>query len=352
MNHKEIEYLLLKYREGRCTPEEVALVHTWYEHIDSGISQEELTNEEKWLLRNKMLTAIDHQRNPQEGRIVPGFSWISVRMMSSIAAMFIVALSLFFFLREKPSLKMADQTPLLLSESEEAVIHTDNSTAKPMLVKLEDNSKITLAPGASLAYPRFFSSDKREVQLKGDAFFDISKDSHRPFYVYSGRLVTRVLGTSFWVKGGGNKPQMEVEVVSGRVSVFENESFERRQVVAGSKHKFNKGVILTPNQRVTYFEESGHLMTSLVDKPILLTIENEPIPSIYKNVPLSKIFNSLEMAYGVEILLSTDGENECTFTGDLTQMSLFEQLELICQSNDGTYEVQGTSILVSTNGCK
>ena len=151
--------------------------------------------------------------------------------------------------------------------------------------------------------------------------------------MYSGKLVTRVLGTSFWVKKGGEEHQMQVEVVCGKVSVFENESIGAEEPASQTKHQFNKGVILTPNQRVTYFEESGHLMTSLVDKPVLLTAHVELPPAIYKNMALPEIFQRLEDAYGVDIVVSGEAVNECTFTGDLTNMSLFDQLDLICQSN-------------------
>lgn len=353
MNYNEIENLLLRYREGTCTPEEIERVHQWYEQADSGMPQAELTDTEKSLLKTKMWTAVQHNTGvPQRTKVLPRFSWISVRKYSSVAAILIASLSLLYFFAGKSSLKIASTGALLLKSSPEGLVYTDNLTGRPMLIKLDDSSQVTLAPGAGLVYPRKFVSAKREVQLKGNAFFSITKDSHRPFFVYSGKLVTRVLGTAFWVKEGGEERQMQVEVVCGKVSVFENESVSTEEPSAHSRHQFNKGVILTPNQRVTYFEESGHLMTSLVDKPLLLTPQDRQPVAIYKNVALPDIFRRLEAAYGVDILVSGDAVNQCTFTGDLTDMSLFDQLDLICDSNDGSYEVQGTRILISAAGCR
>jgi len=259
---------------------------------------------------------------------------------------------LFYFFSGRPSAGMHAGGALLLEASHERLVSNTNNTTRPMRVRLSDSSEVTLAPGAGLTYPRKFSAGKREVQLKGDAFFSITKDSHRPFFVYSGKLVTRVLGTSFWVKEGGEEHQMQVEVVCGKVSVFENERVGEDDPAPKARHQFNKGVILTPNQRVTYYEESGHLMTSLVDKPVLLSAHAEIPPAIYKNSALPDIFQRLEEAYGVDIVVSGEAVNECTFTGDLTNMSLFDQLDLICQSNDGSYQVQGTRILVAAAGCK
>ncbi|ACT93428.1 FecR family protein [Dyadobacter fermentans] len=348
MNYNEIENLLLKYREGKCTPAEVDRIHQWYEQADSGMSQTELTDSEKSLLKSRMWTAIQHDTRPR-GRTVS--RWVTVRMYASIAAAaVVVSLSLVYFFSAKPASPSAAKGPLLLEPGREGLVAKSNQTSRRMVITLDDGSQVTLAPGAALTYPRRFSPGKREVQLKGDAFFSIMKDSQRPFFVYSGKLVTRVLGTSFWVKEGGDDRQMQVEVVCGKVSVFENENAE--EPASENRHQFNKGVILTPNQRVTYFEESGHLMTSLVDKPVLLTSPVDQPSAIYKNVALPSIFERLEAAYGVDIVVSGEAVNECTFTGDLTDMSLFDQLDLICQSNDGSYQVQGTRILVSAAGCR
>jgi len=67
---------------------------------------------------------------------------------------------------------------------------------------------------------------------------------------------------------------------------------------------------------------------------------------------LPEVIQWLEDAYGVDIVVSGEAVSECRFTGDLTNMSLFDQLDLICQSNDGSYQIQGTRILVSAPGCK
>lgn len=352
MNYNEIEILLLKYREGKCTPEETDRIHEWYGQVQSDLPQTELTDTEKSMLKTRMWAAIQQNKRPAaHTKVFPRLSWLTARTYSSVAAAVIVSLSLLYFWSSKPSSKIAAESTLLLKTSHKELVYTTNPTARPMLVKLSDSSQVALAPGAGLTYPRKFAPGKREVQLKGDAFFSITKDSHRPFFVYSGKLVTRVLGTSFWVKK--DEEQMQVEVVCGKVSVFENENIGTAEASSSqTKHHFNKGVILTPNQRVTYFEESGHLMTSLVDKPLLLTPHDPQPAAVYKNMVLPDIFQRLEAAYGVDIVVSGEGVNRCTFTGDLTDMSLFDQLDLICDSNDGSYQVQGTRILVSAAGCK
>jgi len=335
MSYDEIENLLLKYRQGKCTPAERDRIHAWYDQVQSGAPQTELSDSEKSVLKARMWSAIQQERKTA-GRIsafLPRLSPVVVRIFASVAAVLIVSL-------------------WLLEANREGPVSTTNNTTRPMLVKLGDSSEVTLAPGAGLTYARQFSASKREVQLEGDAFFNVTKDSLRPFFVYSGKLVTRVLGTSFSVKKGKKERQMQVEVVSGKVSVFENENIGTKESASQMKHPLRKGVILTPNQRVTYFEESGHLTTGLVDKPVLLSTHEDLPPAIFKNMVLPEVIQWLEDAYGVDIVVSGESVSECRFTGDLTNMSLFDRLDLICQSNDGSYQVQGMRILVSAPGCK
>src|SRR5690606_4264732 len=63
-------------------------------------------------------------------------------------------------------------------------------------IRLGDGTQVRLNSGSSLKYPESFIGDKREVELTGEAFFEVSPDS-RPFVIRSGEVMTTVLGTSF-----------------------------------------------------------------------------------------------------------------------------------------------------------
>lgn len=88
------------------------------------------------------------------------------------------------------------------------------------VVRLEDGSAIYLRQGASFSYPEHFSANKREVKLKGEAFFDIARDESRPFTISAGDAGIRVLGTSFLVRTSGADSVL-VAVRTGRVKLFE-----------------------------------------------------------------------------------------------------------------------------------
>jgi ferric-dicitrate binding protein FerR (iron transport regulator) len=67
-------------------------------------------------------------------------------------------------------------------------------------VTLPDGTRVTLNSVSSLHYPANFPSDKREVELTGEAYFEVARDAHRPFRVMVNGLVVNVLGTSFNVR--------------------------------------------------------------------------------------------------------------------------------------------------------
>ena len=236
---------------------------------------------------------------------------------------------------------MFKQTPFKITNK--------NNTDTLKRVLLEDNSVVMLSPGSRIIYPDKFAVNKRDVQLIGNAFFEITKNPNRPFFVYTDKLITRVLGTSFWIKENPGNEAMEVEVVTGKVSVFENNHAFTGKTLARNLHKQDNGVILTPNQRVTYFAESGHLMTGLVEKPVAIASSQK---MVFSNELLPNIINQLQNEFGIEIVLANDHLKKCTFTGDVSDLSLYEKLDLICKSNAITYEIKGTRILINGEGCE
>jgi len=87
-------------------------------------------------------------------------------------------------------------------------------------------SKITLADGtivhlnseSVVRLPLNFNSEKREIYLDGEAFFEVSKDVDRPFIVHTGRFSTTALGTSFNIDAYNSK-DIEISLVTGKVDV-------------------------------------------------------------------------------------------------------------------------------------
>ncbi len=227
-----------------------------------------------------------------------------------------------------------------------------NSSLVPMDITMEDGTVITLQPGSAIHYPEHFLYDKREIYLEGEAFFQVSKNAARPFFVYNKDVVTRVLGTSFNIKINKKTREVEVAVRTGRVEVYENDHAEKT-----STEKKDNGIILLPNQKVIYDKDTRHFVSSLVDDPLPLTVEltNKKAAVtnfVFEEATLKTVFESLEKMYGIDIVVENENLYNCRFTGDVSRQGLFTKLDIICQSVQASYVVEGTKILIEGPGCK
>lgn len=225
----------------------------------------------------------------------------------------------------------------------------ENSATQTKVIHLEDGTVVTLQPGASLHYPDHFAADKREVYLDGEAFFEVTKNPKRPFYVYNKHIVTHVLGTSFSVRNNPENGQAEVSVASGRVEVYEN------NISRSAPQSKNAGVILLPNQKAVFNIKSGEFIASLVDHPVPLPVSGTAKPeesaAQFTDAPLRSVLPLLEKNYGVEIVVENEEIYNCLFTGDITQQDLYERMNIVCEATGATYEIKGTRILVKGKGC-
>ena len=349
MNRKEFMDLLRRYLNDDCSAEERRLVDQLYDLI----GEETLVN---WAdtegVEEKMWAKIEAQtigkipaNKPNNVRKLINkkpFSFSVWHMVAAAVVLGFVALTWFFV--QKNNVFSGTLTPSTVAETMKEII-THN--IDPMSVTLEDGSKIILKSGSCLRLPEHFTASERVVFLTGEAFFDIAKNPERPFFVHAKDIVTRVLGTSFWVKNTEGSKNIAVEVITGKVTVY-------KEKTKTQKPSENDGVVLTPNLKVIYFLEDEHFVTGLVEKPVLLkTIETQaqsPQFDFYET-PLFTVINQLETAYGIQIVLANDALNSCPLTANLTKQPLYTKLDLICATLNASYEIKGTSILISGKGC-
>lgn len=153
------------------------------------------------------------------------------RILAWITASVAVAASLFLFIfrssqeisqptefsmelfSEVTSPKQVEQT---LSDGY-CVVSTPAATTT--LVTLSDGTRVMLNANSTLEYPASFDdAEVREVRLKGEAHFEVTKNPHRPFVVKAGEMQTQVLGTVFDVKAY-RKDAPKVTLMQGKVKV-------------------------------------------------------------------------------------------------------------------------------------
>jgi transmembrane sensor len=272
MSRHKFGQLLQKYLRGECTPEEKTFIEHWYGLLETetGELDNELNNPDvEARLWNQIQRQMDTNDSVNEGRVIP-LKTYRYRWMGIAASLLL--LGGWFFVRESVT-NVASTSSLGIQDNADWIEQT-NTSAKPLTVRLEDGSTVELTPRSSLRFPKHFASEKRTVYLTGDAFFAIQKMPSRPFFVHTGEVTTKVLGTSFFIRTHLSTKQVRVEVVTGRVAVYEQPE---------SKQPTTNGVVLSPNQAATFFSEDDHFVTGLVDEPrMILTSETEKNPVIFQ----------------------------------------------------------------------
>lgn len=224
-----------------------------------------------------------------------------------------------------------------------------NDRLPSQYVQLPDGSAVLLQKNSRISFPQRFSADKREVSLVGEAFFEVAKNPRQPFFVYANELVAKVLGTSFGVKAPADASDFVVVVKTGKVSVFTQSD---RQANELKTSKRLTGLVLVPNDQVTFDRKESRLTQSAVEQPTLLNIPIERETFSYQETPVATLFADLEKAYGVRIDYDREVMEHCSITATLGDDPLIQKLDWICNVLEASYKMQDGYIQISGKSCQ
>lgn len=152
-------------------------------------------------------------------------------------------------------------------------------------VTLPDGTKVWLNAGSSLKYPMSFAKNERRVRLEGEAFFEVTKDSARPFKVLSKGQEIEVLGTAFNVNAYPDNTVIKTTLVNGKVKL--------------SNHKrYSEAIYLLPGQQSTN-TNNGKIQLANVDTAPF-TAWKEGL-FYFDETPLSDALQQIGRWYNVEV---------------------------------------------------
>lgn len=314
------------------------LLESVYARFEAHISDEEIEEEISDMVMKIRQTQQEAIRpEPVYPGVRPFFRWLAAASVVMVAAL----LGWLFF-REPPA--ETEQTLSAVSQQETTI--RQNRTGANETILLDDGTTVVLAPGSELRIPSMPARGKREVYLTGEAFFKVRRDVNRPFLVYSEKLITRVLGTSFTIRSIKNAAEEVVEVKEGKVSVFKKEDFAN----AGANGE-SHGLLVTSNQKVTLEIRDNRLVKTLADAPEVVPGKSAFIRSGYVNTPVSQVLKDLKEAYQVDIVFDEELLSGCPLTAVLTNQSLKEKLEIICEAIEAKYEILDGQVMIYGKSC-
>lgn len=178
-------------------------------------------------------------------------------------------------------------------------------------VILPDKTHVWLNSGSHLIYPSSFKNNTRQVQLKGEALFEVNHDPAKPFHVLTRKLTVEVLGTTFNVEAFSNTENVKVTLIEGKVNI-QNIS---GKVLAG----------LEPNQRASYNEKTGSVDIDQVDSDFYSSWKKGVYR--YKDEKLVDITQRLERLYNVEVVFDDNiAIKNIKYSGTILRNKPIEQI--------------------------
>ena len=228
--------------------------------------------------------------------------------------------------------------------TDQKATHTNNGP-EPIVFELSDGSKISLEPKSELSYGNEFGKEKREVFLTGEAFFEVAKDTQKPFLIYTGKLVTKVVGTSFRIKAYEKDKDISVSVRTGKVTVYRQDS------KSTNSQSLSTEIVLIPNQKAVFEKDQDLLVKTLVDKPVQINDIPQNTSLVFEETKVLDVFSRLESIYGVKISADHELFKKCSITADLQNETLYKKLDLICEIIQAKYEIIDGEIMIYGKGC-
>lgn len=265
---------------------------------------------------DRLESAIDFEEAEVQGKQRSFFTNI-YRYAAAIVAIVIAAFSIYYFINSQGSNQLVAQIQI-----EE--------------VELSDGSRVTVNSNSKLTYPKKFEKGKREVELSGEAFFEVAKDPNRPFIIKAGDIRVEVLGTSFNVKAYENQEQVEVTVSTGKVAVFALDNPEDR-------------VVLVKGQKAIFYKSSTKIESTLNDNINFASWKTKEI--IFEDTPMPDVIRIINEIYKSDLKLVGEQLKECPVTTTFDNQSLESILKVLESTLDLSINEKGNSIEISGDGC-
>ncbi|MCE6989868.1 FecR family protein [Dyadobacter sp. CY323] len=313
--------LLLQYPEKKqYIDEAIILVREW-KRTESSLNDEQMFRDIQ-----SILTDIDRRKTVLRPM---WYGWVRYA-----AAVFIALGVAWYFYSNRETHRL----DLATSGNSTNMIEITNSGQVDKVLHLPDSSVIRLSPGSRITYSSGFVHERmRDVNLTGAAFFEVRRNTLRPFSVYAGGLTTRVLGTSFFVKS--SETDISVTVNTGKVAV--SRSGEEAAPL-----------ILMPNQKAIYYISEPRLMKTLSEVPVMVEPGELKTGGAFDGAKAGDVFRILEKAYGISIYFDEQKMEDCYVTLPFREEPFYQKLDIICRTINATYRRTDDGIRVESEGCQ
>lgn len=193
---------------------------------------------------------------------------------------------------------------------------------------LADGSKVWLNAASSIRFPASFTGTARNVEITGEAYFEVAKDAARPFTVTANGTTTRVLGTHFNIKAYGDEGEVITTLLEGAV-----------QVEAGSQQKK-----LLPGQQAQVLVQGQKIRVTSVEVDDAVAWKNGYFT--FRNEQIKSMMRRIARWYDITVVYEP-GVEAMAFGGTFSRSKSLQQLLKNLEStNTIHFKIEGNQVTV------
>jgi len=321
--------LLQKYKAGLCTREEIARIKQWYdsfEDLSDSLNAEDAQLAADEAAEQALVKLFGENNIQQPGDKKAGLVYYLLR----IAACFLVGGTLYALVG-----KFKSAHPSLITYSKYSTRKGERKK-----IQLSDGSIVTLNAASVIQIASDFGVKKRDVLLQGEAFFQVSKDKTRPFIIKTGKIDTRVVGTSFNINAYANENLVSIAVATGKVQVEKED--------AGGKTVIGKDLI--HNHLLVYDLKKDTYRQILADADAFSAWKTNKL--VFSQASIAQIARVLERTYNIPVVLTGKPRKAGLYTVTFDNYPLQKVLSLLANLSGITYAQNNQQLIINIQNCK
>lgn len=203
-------------------------------------------------------------------------------------------------------------------------------------IVLADGTKVWLNSDTKIKYPGNFENDQRDVYLEGEAFFEVTKNAHRPFVVHTAGMNVKVLGTKFNVKAYPDEKNIEASLFEGKINL-EIKDPDNEQVVKTE---------VSPGQSFAYLISDKKLVEGTFPQEEIDGWKKNQL--IFKDDTFNNLVKKVERWYDVKIVYDEFLFNDRRLTVELREGERLDRLmQIISLALQVNYKYENGTILLT-----
>lgn len=198
---------------------------------------------------------------------------------------------------------------------------------------LEDSTQVWLNAESSLKYPEHFNQECREVEIVGEAYFKVTKDERRPFYVKSAGNRVKVYGTEFNISSYADEECVYTTLVKGSISLQ-------------SQYDNGTELFLTPGHQAIFAKSDSTTSIKTIKTDVITSWKDGMF--VFEDKTLAQIMKSLGRWYDFSYEFANEKVANTVFMGRIPRYGKFgDVLEILEKSGNLKFEVNKKRIIIS-----